>query len=77
MFAQIILSILQDEKLQGKEKAMFAKFYLMKFYECNKTYCKIINDSKMTSAVTIMPSLPMSDPEIQHVFKTDGGKTLC
>ena len=31
----------------------------------------------MTSAVTIMSSLPMSDPEIQHVFKTDGGKTLC
>ena len=53
------LSILKDENLQGREKAIFIIFYVMKFFEHNITYCKLISKSRMTSFTSIVPSLPM------------------
>ena len=41
VFAKTSLRILKDEKLQGREKAIFKIFYVMKFFVHNVTYFKL------------------------------------
>ena len=66
------LSVFKDENLKGKEKAIFLIFPVMKFFEHNITYCKLINESRLNSIMSIMSSSPMyflTDTEIQHSIK--------
>ena len=42
VFTETSLSILKDENLQWREKAIFTIFSVVKFFEHNITYCKLV-----------------------------------
>ena len=84
--AEMNLSILMDENLQGRKKVIFAVFSMMKFFEHNIIYCELINwahDLNRVNNVIFTNEifwLILTDPKTQHGILKNGGKStvlLC